>query len=409
MGRGLLAMAGMVSGAGQEMAKGLGTIQATLGQSYLQDERDKLERARLELTEGYAAEREKRGYAHGERLQAQGFGHAERLQQENQTFTKGENELTRKHDLTKQDKGFDHDTGERKQDRDQAKTIADMSRISQETIARENRASTEGMAGARNKLDEGHYKSVERVALAQLRAHKDEVSLQPQADGSFVKVTRDGRVLGVAIDPETKKPLNGGRDLPAATKVLAEVNMNMIKIKGKELENQTLLPEERGKLQNEMDKLKQETEILLGKTPAAKPTIVDPDAPAASAGDGGKAKAGKSEPVEKEMTDDEAAAAAAEGDSQTKTELARERAGRYSGLITKDPESLFSRWISAITKEAKRQLSPSTTKPKMTLADVENFIRFKDDPKTVAAFIARFGSEPSEADYEALKLSKQRK
>lgn len=409
MGRGLLAMAGMVSGAGQEMAKGLGTIQATLGQSYLQDERDKLERARLELTEGYATEREKRGYAHGEQLQ-----------RDNQEFTRGENRLTREYDSTKLDKTLTHDdkkldkmqghdSEEKDKDRTQAKTIAEMSRTSQETIARENRTSAEGMATAKNTLDEKHFKLNYGIALAQIRAHKDEVSLQPQADGSFVKVTRDGRVLGVAIDPETKKPLNGGRDLPAATKVLAEVNMNMIKIKGKELENQTLLPEERSKLQGEMDKLKQETEILLGKTPAAKPTIIDPDAPAASAGDGGKAKAGKSEPVEKEMTDDEAAAAAAEGDSQTKIELARERADRYSGLITKDPESLFSRGINAVVKETKRQLSPSTTKPKMTLADVENFIRFKDDPKTVAAFIARFGAEPSEADYEALKLSKQRK
>lgn len=409
MGRGLLAMAGVVSGAGQALEKGLGNLQAGFIQSSLQEERDKLERARLELTEGYAASREQRGY-----------DNQAKIQRENQEFTRGENKLTREHDTTKLDKTLahddskldktqGHDSAERDKDRTQAKSIAEMSRTSQETIARENRTSTEGMAAARNTLDENHYKSVERVALAQLRAHKDEVSLQPQADGSFVKVTRDGRVLGVAIDPETKKPLNGGRDLPAATKVLAEVNMNMIKIKGKELENQTLLPEERSKLQNEMDKLKQETEILLGKTPAAKPTIIDPDAPAASAGDGGKAKAGKSEPVEKEMTDDEAAAAAAEGDSQTKIELARERAGRYSGLITKDPESLFSRGISAITKEAKRQLSPSTTKPKMTLADVENFIRFKDDPKTVAAFIARFGAEPSEADYEALKLSKQRK
>lgn len=66
---GLLTLAGMASGAGQMLGKGLETAQSYLVQSFLQEERNKMETDRLKLTEQFAGAREQRGYGHVEQLQ----------------------------------------------------------------------------------------------------------------------------------------------------------------------------------------------------------------------------------------------------------------------------------------------------------------------------------------------------
>ena len=72
-----LLMSGMASGLGKGVQKGLENYQSYLGASQLAEERNKMEMERLRLTEGFAADREQRGYVHAEKQQKQGFEHAE--------------------------------------------------------------------------------------------------------------------------------------------------------------------------------------------------------------------------------------------------------------------------------------------------------------------------------------------
>lgn len=258
---GLLALAGMVSGAGEGLRKAAESGMQFIGTSALQEQREKMELRRIQLMEDNAAAREQRGYAHSERLasdaqanarsmQQQGFAQSDKTLDKTQDFTSKENQLSRE---------------EHRADQAQARLIAER------TLAN---------AEAGTEYTREHQEATERIARAQLAAAKAEATLMPLADGSLMRVNAQGEILGKAMDPETGKPLQGTRDLPATTKLLVEVNKTMIQQKGEQLRNPSLLPEERNAINVEMTRLKGDIETLLGRVPD-KPGathIVDPAA-----------------------------------------------------------------------------------------------------------------------------------
>ena len=103
-------MTGVLSGFGKGAQKGLETFQSYVNTSALQEERNKLELERLRLTEGYAAAREQRGYAHAEQLQKQGFEHAEQLE----TGRRGHAEAMTGMEITSREAIAEQDRAQRK-------------------------------------------------------------------------------------------------------------------------------------------------------------------------------------------------------------------------------------------------------------------------------------------------------
>ena len=132
---------------------------------------------------------------------------------------------------------------------------------------------------------------------AQLEATLNQVKLVPQGDGTFVKVRSDGTNMGVLVDPLTEKPVQGPKDIGAATKLLVEGNNKIIegleKAAATESDNKS-----KAELISRAETIRQENKKLLGMT-VEKPraTIVDPfkkagpekpaTTPAAPSGPGG--------------------------------------------------------------------------------------------------------------------------
>lgn len=269
---GILALAGMVSGAGESLGKATSQMAGFIGTSALQEQREKMELRRMELMEANYSAREQRGYAHSEQLakdaqanargmhqetiahaertQDKAFQHADETLEKTQGFTQGENDKTRE---------------QHRADQAQARLIAERTLANAE-------------AGTENTRE--HQEATERIARAQLAAAKAEATLMPLADGSLYRVDGQGKVLGKAMDPDTGKPLQGTKDLPATTKLLVEVNKVMIQQKGEQLKNTSLLPEERTAINSEMTRLKGDIETLLGRAPvkSGSTQIVDPAA-----------------------------------------------------------------------------------------------------------------------------------
>src|SRR5574340_790455 len=258
---GLLQLAGMVSGAGEALKEGTKQAMTYYGASQLQKERDDMEMRRLQVTEVNANARELRNQDFQRGLQQERIGadlasrsldreHADKTLDKTQGFTRDENDKTRQ---------------QHREDQLQAKAIAD---------------ATLRQGDARLANDKEHQAATVKLAQAQLDAAKDKATLQPLADGTFMRVNAQGEVLGRAIDPDTNKPLQGTRDLPATTKLMVDINKTMIQFKGEQLKNPSLLPDERAVINADIDHLKQNVEQLLGIATEKKGPvqIIDPAA-----------------------------------------------------------------------------------------------------------------------------------
>jgi hypothetical protein len=70
-----LATAGMISGAGNAGTQALQQVGQFVGQSFINQERDKLETERIQLQEQYAKDRQQAGFAHDTKQQEAGFTH----------------------------------------------------------------------------------------------------------------------------------------------------------------------------------------------------------------------------------------------------------------------------------------------------------------------------------------------
>ncbi len=273
---GLLALAGMVSGAGEGLSKAASQAMSIYGSSMLQKERETMELRRMQLMEDNQNAREQRGYAHTEAMQAgqqqflrdqqtAQFAHADSALDKTQGFTASESDKTR----------VQHQA-------DQAQAL---------TIAK----ATLAQGDQRLANDKAHQDATVKIAQAQLDAAKAEATLMPMADGSLVRINAQGEVIGRAMDPETGKPLQGTKDLSATTKLLVDVNKTMIQFKGEQLKNPSLLPEERSAINQEINKLKVDTETLLGREAEKKGSVQIND-PAAARPSGPDSKIAKPPP-----------------------------------------------------------------------------------------------------------------
>lgn len=271
MGRGLIGSA-MLSGLGQGLGEAAKTGMNVVGASMLQRERNEMEMRKAALLETSANAREQRGYAHSEKLaqdaqanartmQKETIAHADRAQ--DKTLAHDDDKLGRTQDFTREEN--DKTREQHRADQLQAKDIAE------KTLAQ---------GDERLKNDKEYHSASIRIAQGQLDAAKDKATLMPMSDGSIYRVDAQGKVLGKALDPETGKPLQGTKDLPATTKLLVEVNKTMIQQLGEQLKNQSLLPEERSTISAQMTRLKGDIESLLGRAPvkSGAAQIIDPAA-----------------------------------------------------------------------------------------------------------------------------------
>lgn len=251
----------MVSGAGEGLGKAAAAAGTFLSTSALQDQRDKMEMRRLQLMESNDTAREQRGQEFQRGLQQERIGadllarsqereHADKTLDRTQDFTASENDKTRQ---------------QHKDDQAQALSIA---------------KATLAQGDDRLANDKDHQAATVKLAQAQLDAQKENVTLQPLSDGTFMRVNAQGEVLGRALDPDTHKPLQGTKDLPATTKLMVDINKTMIQFKGEQLKNPSLLPDERSVINADIDRLKQNVEQLLGMAPEKKGPveIIDPAA-----------------------------------------------------------------------------------------------------------------------------------
>lgn len=97
---------------------------------------------------------------------------------------------------------------------------------------------------------------------AQLEATLNQVTLMPQADGTFQKVKKDGTVLGLAMGPDGK-PLQGPKDLSASTKLLVEGN-NKIIAHLEDASAKSLDPKEKADIRQRVVELTKQNQEWLG-------------------------------------------------------------------------------------------------------------------------------------------------
>jgi len=204
-----LGVAGALSGAGNAGTAALSNLQTVVGTNFLQQERDKLETARLELQEKYASAREGRGYAH-----------AEALQSGNQDFQKGLLQTKIGADIVTEDMKGRANKEEKGLDRASIEGIHKDDRTSKETLAREEFA-----------LKKGYYD-----ALAGMYGKKGDAAGKAGSKG--------------ALSGEDRKQ----------TEYLQSVTKSLIENNGKQMELAT--PEEKILLRQELAGLKLEAQRI---------------------------------------------------------------------------------------------------------------------------------------------------
>lgn len=335
---GLLALAGMVSGAGEGLGKAAQQAMSHYGASQLQKERDAMEMRRLELMEDNATAREVRGQEFQRGLQQERIGadllnrslerdHSDSVLDKSQGFTREETEKTR-----------------RQHRDDQAQALE----LAQATLAQGDQ---------RLANDKAHQDATIKLAQAQLQAQKDEVSLQPLGDGTYMRINAQGEVLGRAVDPDTNTPLQGTKDLSATTKLMVDINKTMIQFKGEQLKNPGLLPDERSAINGDIDRLKQNIEQLLGMAPEKKGPVQIID-PAAKSPAGPESTIAKPPPTPAPGAEEYLAQLRADADQRAAALKVRTQTQGQAAMDASNPSS-SSVQTAAVPRKLPRAAAPS--------------------------------------------------
>lgn len=201
MGAGLglvgTALAGAAVGAGEVGKEGL----EFAARSTLNDQLAEIQRMRDDRLEEFAKGREQRGYDQAREMQGAGFAHAEGMQAGQFAFTKAENQLMR----------------------DFQKSEHELNRTLQKDMHNDTIKVQMGQLG---------------VAQAQLKLAQEAVTLQPLADGSYMKVGRDGKSQGQLSDL-SGNVIYGTKDLTAGAQKMIDVYNTAIKGVEAELRTET--------------------------------------------------------------------------------------------------------------------------------------------------------------------------
>lgn len=169
---GKLAMAGVISGMGQGLDRGVLNMQSGIIQQGLMEQRQQWEAERLKQTfahdvemadlhEKRAGEREQRGYSHSEKLAEEGYRHAEA----NLGQQIGSNEAIHEQDRAANERIH-------KDDRESQAEQKEKDRTSTEQIHRDDRTSKSADDNRKMDIEEAHYKDMGEYykALAKARA-----------------------------------------------------------------------------------------------------------------------------------------------------------------------------------------------------------------------------------------------
>ncbi len=103
-------------------------------------------------------------------------------------------------------------------------------KMEQFDVTREDERAKRDLEKQRLENESSFHKDSLSIQRAQANSWRDHVAFLPQADGTFMKQTADGRVLGIATDPKTGKPLQGPKDIPASIKILMEGNTKQMSV-----------------------------------------------------------------------------------------------------------------------------------------------------------------------------------
>lgn len=191
-------LAGAMAGAGEAGVKAANLYQRQAGELNMEKIKQELQGAREQALEG---------------TRQQG---AQALQASQQTFTSGENKLTREAEDTRQQRGFTH-----------AETLQGMGFEHSEEMQRAQQDFLKGENAERNKLTSQEIASRERIA-----ANNNAVSLQVAKIGGTVQQDKEGNMLFMGKDGTAKqimdpndpsKPLKGYKDLTPGAKAYSDV------------------------------------------------------------------------------------------------------------------------------------------------------------------------------------------
>jgi hypothetical protein len=371
-----LTFAGMISGAGQAAIQGLQTTQAGMIQSELIRQREEIDNRRLQLQETYAKARELRGYAHSEKMAAEG-----------REFQRGVEQERRGADIVA--KSTEYQRLQETELRHELSAKALRKQINNELIE-----------FTKAKASDPTYKA----ALTELANADDGRLEKAQADLAEykVKTKEEDRLLAIKQFNATQAALLMRDTTADIDRLSGLVTKAQVANDQVEVDRLTAAIKRSEQIQTAArQRVAELSDIKLGsstgtdimeeiakadphKTPTASPASARKAAPAAPS--------------------------VGESKRNPAVEKAEREASKNRGLIdSEQPDTLATRAVKAVISESKRQLSPSTVAPKMTVRDVEDFIKFSADPRFVEAYIKRFGSAPSESDYEALRKSRQTK
>lgn len=229
MGLGLIgsAVAEGAAGAGEGIGQGVALAGKAFSAEILEKEKQaamgQREESLARLNNASHDARQERGFVHAERLQKTGFEHTEEMQRSMQGFTQAENYLNR--ELQEKLETMREGSAERRHS---------------ETIKVQ-------MAGI-------------GIQQAQLKLAQNHVQLVPQADGSMVKMTSDGKTIGYLTDDKGAKVL-GTKDVAASTRILMEGNVKQMTAIESEIRT-SMDPAEKSMLRGKIEFLQQANERL---------------------------------------------------------------------------------------------------------------------------------------------------
>lgn len=158
-----------------------------------------------------------------------------------------------------------------RQIRDHAHRLKEVGLLSDAAMARLDKEL--GYKREEGQLTRDHEKALQDATL---EAAREKVVLVPRADGTIVKMQQDGTVVGTVMDPDTKKPLQGPKDLNAATKVLTDAIISRMQGNVKRMSQVGLLPEEIADIKAENEQFQRQLEVILG-TRKPRPPFRFPD------------------------------------------------------------------------------------------------------------------------------------
>jgi hypothetical protein len=180
-----------------------------------------------------------------------------------QEWASSESALNREHQSNLSQRQLDATAEQGRLTREHQSSEGNLTRQHQASEGKATRQLQLQIAEAHEKAAGSRHQASMGVQMAQLNALKEQVTLVPQADGTIMKMTKDGQTKGLVTGLDGK-PVVGPKDVGAVTKLIIETNNKYLSALEQDMKT-AVTPEEKDSIRAKMEEVRNQSMALLGQ------------------------------------------------------------------------------------------------------------------------------------------------